>query len=109
MSHIDDDVSSFTQKLTVMEEQLFQCSAAASHAFTMWKLYGSRRICVSETALRAGALSLNVNTRNPGNATPGTSSKRSLSSSSSTRLVSPDNTSSGGGGLNLSKKRMRSY
>ena len=67
LSHIEDDVSAYTQKLTEMEMRLFQRGAAASHAYTMWKLYGSRRIHVSETALRTSVLSTrnsNVNSNN---------------------------------------------
>jgi hypothetical protein len=95
MSHIDDDVSDFTKKLSVMEQKLFQCSAASSHAFEVWKVHGSRRICVSETALRVGVLGgLNPNTTAAN--TPGMTSKRS-------KLISPDND------LNMSRKRMRGF
>jgi|EP00979_Chaetoceros_neogracilis_P013571 hypothetical protein len=89
LSNIEDDVSSYTKKLTEMEMRLFQRGAQASHAFTMWKLYGSRRIHVSETALR---------TSNMGNrATP--SAKRGA------KTVSPEGGSLG----NSSRKRTRVY
>mmetsp|Transcript_10568 Transcript_10568/g.14907 ORF Transcript_10568/g.14907 Transcript_10568/m.14907 type:complete len:291 (-) Transcript_10568:412-1284(-) len=56
LSSIDDDVSLYTCRLTEMELMLFQKGAAASHSHTMWKLYGSRKIIVSETAIRASAM-----------------------------------------------------
>jgi hypothetical protein len=104
LSNIEDDVSSYTEKLTEMEQMLFRCGASASHAFVMWKLHGSRRICVSETALRAGTMSCSAGKENGNSntATPtGIRSKRSLSSTS--KLVSPDNDA------NVPRKRMRSY
>lgn len=56
LSNIEDDVTSYTKKLSEMEMRLFQRGAQASHSFTMWKLYGTRRICVSETALRTSVM-----------------------------------------------------
>jgi len=56
LSNIEDDVSSYTSRLSEMERQLFERGAAASRANMMWKMYGSRRIHVSETALRANSL-----------------------------------------------------
>ena len=100
LSYIDDDVSDYTKRLTVMEHELFQCSANASHAFAMWKMHGSRRICVSETSLRAGVFScgnnnnINATTNTPGG---GMASKRSSKS------ISPDSV------MDASSKRMRSY
>ena len=111
MSHIDDDVSSYTQKLTVMEERLFQRCAAASHAFTMWRLYGSRRIRVSETALKAGIMNVSNSGSGSGSGTmtPGGAMSHAKRLASS-RVVSPDN--EGGNGINvtnMSRKRLRSY
>lgn len=56
LSNIEDDVSSYTQKLTEMEQRLFARGAAASRAQKVWKLHGSRRICVSEAALRSSVM-----------------------------------------------------
>lgn len=125
MSLIDDDVSSFTKKLTVMEEKLFRCSAAASHAFAMWKLHGSRRIHVSETALRAGVV-MNVTGAGAGAGSgAGSGADKSTSSSkrsfSKSNTISPDenrnnnpNYSTGLGGsrnndMQMSNKRIKSY
>ena len=52
LTSIDDDVSSFTKKLTEMEMDLFLAGSAASNAAASWKIYGSRRIIVSKAALR---------------------------------------------------------
>ena len=117
LSLIDDDVSSFTKKLTVMEERLFRCSAAASHAFAMWKLHGSRRICVSETAMRAGIM-MNMASNGSGNGNSnvnngtGVTSKRSFSKS---RMITSNDNHEGGPGdgksndMQFSNKRIRSY
>lgn len=56
LSNIEDDVTSYTKKLSEMEMRLFTRGAQASHAFTMWKLYGTRRIHVSDTALRTSVM-----------------------------------------------------
>lgn len=56
LSSIDDDVTSFTRRLTALELRLFRIGATAAAAHTAWKNYGSRRIAVSETALRAAAM-----------------------------------------------------
>lgn len=56
LSDIEDDVSSFTQKLSVMELGLFVKGAAASHAYKDWKVHGSRKICMSEIALRTNVV-----------------------------------------------------
>ena len=60
LSNIEDDVTSYTKKLSEMEMRLFSRGAQASHAFTMWKLYGTRRIHVSETALRTSFMGKGV-------------------------------------------------
>lgn len=108
LSNIEDDVSSYTKNLTVMEQKLFRCGAAASHAFFMWKLHGSRRINVSETALRANVMSATGNKNNCSGTTQGMTSKRSHS-----RVVSPNNNKTSGGGgsshLSMPKKRLRSH
>jgi len=52
MSHIDDDVSAFTENLTMMELTLFRLCAAATRAYSSWVIHGSRRILKSETALK---------------------------------------------------------
>ena len=52
LTSIDDDVSSFTKKLTEMEMDLFLAGSAASSAAASWKIFGSRRIIVSKAALR---------------------------------------------------------
>mmetsp|Transcript_9191 Transcript_9191/g.11509 ORF Transcript_9191/g.11509 Transcript_9191/m.11509 type:complete len:367 (+) Transcript_9191:299-1399(+) len=122
LSHIDDDVSHFTEKLTEMERRLFECGAAASHAFAMWKLFGSRKIQVSQTALRANIMSVttesNTNShgggrngegeddnnggRRDGGSKRGLLSKRSISyNTTSSRFVAPD--------FNMTRKRVRSY
>lgn len=62
LSHIEDDVSAYTKKLTEMEQRLFERGAVASHSLMLWKLYGTRRIHVSESALRSRILGNNVNT-----------------------------------------------
>ncbi len=62
LSHIEDDVSHFTQNLTEMERRLFDCGASASHAYAMWKLFGTRKIQVSQTALRANIMSITAKT-----------------------------------------------
>ena len=88
LSDIQDDVSSYTSRLSEMERQLFERGAAASHANMMWKMYGSRRIHVSETALRANSLfdtKFMVQTPNKG-ATTGTM----FGGPTSSHLVSPD-------------------
>jgi len=82
LSNIEDDVSSYTERLTEMERQLFRKAAAASHADAMWKLYGSRRIHVSTTALRAKAMKTVTRTGK----TPFSGTKRRLA-----KIVSPDN------------------
>jgi len=56
LSSIDDDVTPFTRRLTALEMRLFHIGAAAAAAHTAWKNFGSRRIAVSETALRATAM-----------------------------------------------------
>lgn len=56
LSSIEDDVSHYTKRLSQMELALFQRGAQASHAYSLWKSYGTRRIHVSETALRTSAL-----------------------------------------------------
>merc|ERR1712032_478315 len=61
LSSIEDDISSYTLRLTQMERILFNIGASASHAHTMWKLHGSRRIQVSQTSLKAGEIQVNVN------------------------------------------------
>lgn len=65
LSSIDDDVTSFTRRLTSLERRLFQIGAAAAAAHTAWKNYGSRRIAVSETALRAAAMQTQGYTKEP--------------------------------------------
>ena len=52
MSNIDDDVSSFTQNLTIMELALFRICSAAINAYSFWTMHGSRRIFISEAALK---------------------------------------------------------
>ncbi len=128
-SNTEDDVSSYTKKLTEMERRLFTCSADASYAFMMWKLHGSHRIVVSEMALRAKVMNANNNTRHHRNhdnhdgenqnndrmtktttTTPkgGGKGKRSVSA----RLISPENNEMnvfGIGAASGSRKRMRSY
>jgi hypothetical protein len=44
-----------------METRLFQKGASAATAYTAWKNYGSRRIAVSETALRATQIQSRAN------------------------------------------------
>jgi hypothetical protein len=56
LSSIEDDVSHYTKRLSQMELALFQRGAQASHAYSLWKCYGTRRIHVSETALRMSAM-----------------------------------------------------
>lgn len=56
LSSIEDDVSHYTKRLSQMELALFHRGAQASHAYSLWKSYGTRRIHVSETALRTSAL-----------------------------------------------------
>jgi len=82
LSNIEDDVSSYTERLTEMERQLFRKAAAASHADAMWKLNGSRRIHVSTTALRAKAMKTVTRTKK----TQFSGHKRRLAT-----VVSPDN------------------
>lgn len=60
LSSIEDDVSHYTKRLSQMELALFQRGAQASHAHAQWKLYGTRRIHVSESALRTSALDQDV-------------------------------------------------
>jgi hypothetical protein len=67
LSNIEDDVTSYTKKLSEMEMRLFSRGAQASHAFTMWKLYGTRRIHVSETALRTSVMGNGVGKGGNGN------------------------------------------
>ena len=109
-SNTEDDVSSYTKKLTEMERRLFQCSSDASYAFMMWKLYGSHRIVVSETAMRAKVMSVNRNTQNQSNRSGGkmmtTTPKGGMKGKRSTaRLISPENETNLIGG----RKRMRSH
>lgn len=56
LSSIEDDVSHYTKRLSQMELALFQRGAQASHAHSLWKCFGTRRIHVSETALRMSAM-----------------------------------------------------
>lgn len=56
LSSIDDDVSSFTSRLTCLEMILFQKGASAASAHSAWKTSGSRRIAVSAMALRSAAM-----------------------------------------------------
>mmetsp|Transcript_15139 Transcript_15139/g.18444 ORF Transcript_15139/g.18444 Transcript_15139/m.18444 type:complete len:182 (+) Transcript_15139:45-590(+) len=98
LSNIEDDVSEYTQKLTEMESQLFQISAAASHAHAMWKLYGSRRIHVSEMALRSSVLSTstigrrqsNRNSNDKNTPGPGGGDSAGMKRNNQSRFVSPD-------------------
>jgi len=64
LSSIEDDISSYTLRLTEMERVLFDMGAAASHAHAMWKLHGSRRIQVSQTVLRSGGIQVGMNKKN---------------------------------------------
>lgn len=56
LSSINDDVTSFTKRLTELELRLFKRGASAAAAHAAWKEYGSRRIAVSQIALRANAI-----------------------------------------------------
>ena len=103
LSNIEDDVTSYTKKLSEMEMRLFSRGAQASHAFTMWKLYGTRRIHVSETALRTSVMGNGVGKGGNGNSTPA-GGKRG---NGKTATVSPE------GALPLrglgSRKRAKAY
>jgi len=81
---IDDDVSCLTKKLTQMEMRLFSAGAAASNAAAMWKMYGSRRIIVSKTAIQARASKKRAEM---------TTTPTAQKSQNKTRVVSPDNAS----------------
>lgn len=68
LSRIEDDVSAYTEKLTDMEMRLFERGKEASRACYLWKLFGTRRIMVSDSALvmRIGAANAKVNTNRSG-------------------------------------------
>jgi protein tyrosine phosphatase (PTP) superfamily phosphohydrolase (DUF442 family) len=52
MSNIDDDISSFTQNLTTTELDLFRLCSAATRAYSLWMMRGSRRIFISDCAVK---------------------------------------------------------
>jgi len=56
LSCIDDDVSSFTHRLTALEMRLFRRAAGAAAAHARWRAGGGRRIAVSAMALRSAAM-----------------------------------------------------
>jgi len=88
-----------------MEIRLFERGAGASHAYTMWKLYGTRRICVSETALRSSVLGLR-NSTGTGAGTAGTAGAGEKTPAAgkrgSSHTVSPEENIGG-------RKRSRAY
>lgn len=43
LSSVGDDVTIYTDQLTVMERRLFQCGAVAATAHLRWRVHGKRR------------------------------------------------------------------
>jgi len=84
LSSIEEDVSSYTSRLTEMEHQLFQTGASASYARAMWKQHGSRRIHVSELTLKATAM---LSATNASRRFDDTSTNKAIGAES--RFVSP--------------------
>mmetsp|Transcript_9888 Transcript_9888/g.14885 ORF Transcript_9888/g.14885 Transcript_9888/m.14885 type:complete len:309 (-) Transcript_9888:187-1113(-) len=89
-SAIEDDVSAYTKKLTEMERRLFARGAAASHAYTMWKVHGSRRINISETALRTNVMSSSRSNTNLTTSSLEDKKTPNHKRSTSSNYVSPD-------------------
>ena len=63
LSEWQEDLSDFLEPLTAMEQELFWCGLEASQAHASWKLYGSKRIEVSETARLTQSNSLNLSSQ----------------------------------------------
>ena len=96
LSRIEDDVSEFTEGmgLTEMEVELFERGKEASRALYAWKLFGTRRIAMSDSALvmRNAGTSKFSNDKTPGMKRPGVNT------------ISPD-----GNSLRLTRKKSRAY
>jgi hypothetical protein len=96
LSRIEDDVSEFTEGmgLTEMEVELFERGKEASRALYAWKLFGTRRIVMSDSALvmRNAGTSKVSNDKTPGMKRPGVNT------------ISPD-----GNSLRGTRKKSRAY